>query len=275
MSTECGCKRIGVRRDPEKRIGVERSVKEIGLSFGKTIVKDVPKVKVVAFGFNNSCLDENGRWQESGIDTSLVNDFYIKFSATKLTWLEKIEVTSAANKVLAMFNNASSLEWADVSDYDLSNISGTNGERMFSGASKINNIDVSRWNVSKMTSFWSFFGYCNKLTKLDLTNWDMRAATRLDGMFHSCKALVSLIGGKTIDEVLNNNISCLNGLKVFSSDTFANVTNLDRASLRALINGLADLTGETPVTLKLGATLMAKLTEEDIAIATNKNWTIA
>ena len=50
-------------------------------------------------------------------------------------------------------------------------------------------------------------------------------------------------------------------------------TALDRASLRAIINGLAEV--ETTQTLTLGATLMAKLTEEDIAIATAKNWTIA
>ena len=51
--------------------------------------------------------------------------------------------------------------------------------------------------------------------------------------------------------------------------------NLDRASIRAVINGLADLTGQTAQTLTLGATLMAKLTEEDIAIAVNKNWTLS
>lgn len=38
MSTECGCKRIGVRRDPEKRIGVERSVNEIGVEFFRAIL---------------------------------------------------------------------------------------------------------------------------------------------------------------------------------------------------------------------------------------------
>ena len=54
-----------------------------------------------------------------------------------------------------------------------------------------------------------------------------------------------------------------------------NVTQVDRASLRALINGLADRTGQSTLILTLGATLIAKLTEDDIAIATNKNWTIA
>ncbi len=37
----CDCKRIGVRRDPEKRIGVERSAKEIGVGFFRTLIADL------------------------------------------------------------------------------------------------------------------------------------------------------------------------------------------------------------------------------------------
>ena len=90
-------------------------------------------------------------------------------------------------------------------------------------------------------------------------------------MFSECSQLQTLIGNRTIDDVLANNISALNGLKVALS---LNYTILDRASLRAVINGLADLTGQTTQTLTLYPKLRAKLTEEDIAIATNKNWTI-
>jgi hypothetical protein len=90
-------------------------------------------------------------------------------------------------------------------------------------------------------------------------------------MFRFCPQLQKLIGNRTIDDVLANNIGALNGLKIALS---LNATILDRASLRAVINGLADLTGKTPQTLTIGAKLLAKITEEDIAIATNKNWTI-
>lgn len=38
MSAECGCKRIGVRRDPAKRIGVSRRVNEIGIGFRNSII---------------------------------------------------------------------------------------------------------------------------------------------------------------------------------------------------------------------------------------------
>ena len=42
-----------------------------------------------------------------------------------------------------------------------------------------------------------------------------------------------------------------------------------------VFEALADRTGLETYTLTIGATNLAKLTEEDIAIATNKNWTVA
>ena len=53
------------------------------------------------------------------------------------------------------------------------------------------------------------------------------------------------------------------------------VTKLDREALVEIIGNLRDMTGSTAKTLTMGATNMAKLTDEDIAVATAKNWTIA
>ena len=93
-----------------------------------------------------------------------------------------------------------------------------------------------------------------------------------DGAFYLfSKNFHSLVGERTIEEVINNNIGVFIGLKY--SLTFDNSSfPLDRASLRAIINGIAEV--ETTQTLRLGS-LQAKLTEEDIAIATAKNWSIA
>ena len=52
-------------------------------------------------------------------------------------------------------------------------------------------------------------------------------------------------------------------------------TRLTVESLIGMFEALADLTGQTAKTLTIGATNIAKLTEEQIAIATQKNWTIA
>ena len=49
---------------------------------------------------------------------------------------------------------------------------------------------------------------------------------------------------------------------------------LERASILALFYGLADLTGNTKQTITLHATAKARLTAEDIKIATDKNWDV-
>ena len=51
--------------------------------------------------------------------------------------------------------------------------------------------------------------------------------------------------------------------------------NLTVDSIVAMFNSLKDLTGDTAKTLTLGSTNLAKLTDEQKAIAINKNWTLA
>lgn len=55
----------------------------------------------------------------------------------------------------------------------------------------------------------------------------------------------------------------------------SNSVLLEYNSIIDLLNNLKDLTGETAKTLTLGSTNLAKLTDEEKAIATNKNWTLA
>lgn len=50
---------------------------------------------------------------------------------------------------------------------------------------------------------------------------------------------------------------------------------LTQQSLVGMLNALADLTGEQAKTLTVGNANLAKLTNEQIAIATEKNWTLA
>ncbi len=50
---------------------------------------------------------------------------------------------------------------------------------------------------------------------------------------------------------------------------------LTQQSLVGMLNALADLTGQQAKTLTLGNTNLAKLNNEQIAIATEKNWTLA
>ena len=65
----------------------------------------------------------------------------------------------------------------------------------------------------------------------------------------------------------------MHGMKV--SFNLSNSTLLSESELVKIFNNLADLTNSSSQTLTLGTTLLAKLTDEEKSIATNKNWTLA
>lgn len=208
----------------------------------------LPKVKVTTFKVTNDCINEDGRWEgENLIDTSECTAF------------------------TAPFHSCSLLVQLDASRWNTSKVREFNS--VFYGCSNLVYLDVSSWNASNVTNFNGLFFDCKKLKQLDLRNWDVSNGTQFNVSFQSCNVLSSLIGG---EDNSDNNISCLNGLKANLNLSF---TQLDTASLRALINGLADVTdqpAESRPTLTLGTTLRAKLTEEDITIAiAEKGWNIA
>lgn len=237
---------------------------------------NLPKVKVSALRVSNDCIDGE-TWVGELID-----------------WSSVINMNSA-------FKECTSLVFINVGLWDLSNV--TTAQEMFSNCRKLisingqlnlskkntslssfcvkcyklKSIDVSNFDTSNVNNFNAVFAYCHELESVDISSWSAESCSSAVGfnfMFHGCRMLSSCIGNRTIDDVILNNITCLQGMK-YGTAGFVEAINLDRASLRAVINGLADLTGQTAQTLTLGAKLIAKLTEEDIAIATNKNWTIA
>jgi surface protein len=147
----------------------------------------------------------------------------------------------------------------------------TNMSYMFQGCSQLQNLDVSNWDVSSVTTMSGMFQGCDALKVLDLRNWDVSNCTNLSSAF-DCKNLESLVGGTTIEEVLEQNICALKGMRV---NCLLKTNNLDRASFRAVINGLADLTGQASCSLALNKYHRDRFTQEDIDLATSKNWTLA
>ena len=201
------------------------------------------KVKVSTIKINNNCIDENGYWPGELIDTSECTNLKDFFS--KITKLKQL----------------------NVSNWNISNI--TSLRATFYACENLEYLDVSNWDVSKVTDMYGIFDNCG-VKSFDFSKWDISNVNNIS--YFGANKTLTFIGGRTIDEVLVDNIKCLNGLRL---SFYVYPKGLDRASLRALINGLADLTGSDTQTLTLGETLIAKLTEEDIAIATAKNWTIA
>lgn len=132
-----------------------------------------------------------------------------------------------------------------------------------SGATSISNmfastkiVEIPAFDTSNVTRINNAFGSCTQLETIAKLNFSQ--ATTTLGAFVHCTALVNL-GGFT-------------GLK--ENLSLSDSTNLTKESLLNVINEAADVTAN-PKTLTFGATNLAKLTDEEKAIATNKGWTLA
>jgi hypothetical protein len=235
----------------------------------------LPKVRASLLRINSNCIDDNGQW---------IGGEFVDFSAIG----SMTDFARGCGKV----KNFDNINWNFPPRIDFI--------YAFNYCTQLTHLDFTNANKTKVTNLWNAFsstyilkelkglekfdtsecaafdGFISeaKCEEIDITSWDFVSASRINAVFYFCTSLKSFIGNKTIDDVLSNNIKAFTNAKVAINIGAGYAYAIERPSLRALINGIADLTGQTTQTLTLGATLMAKLTEEDIAIAVSKNWTI-
>ncbi len=107
------------------------------------------------------------------------------------------------------------------------------------------------------TSIGYCFYSCYKLASLTLPDGFGQVATGLYNCFHGCSALTTITG--------NPNFK--------SSLSLSPCPNLTHDSLMVVINGLQ--TVATSQTLTLGTTNLAKLSDAEKKVATDKGWTLA
>ena len=130
----------------------------------------------------------------------------------------------------------------------------TSGSYMFIGCSNLTSFTS---DLSSLTSGESMFDGCNSLTSFTS---DLSSLTNGRYIFYSCKGLTNV----TLSGTLNcNNLS-------FSASTALTVD-----SMVNIISVLVDRTDQSSYTLNLGSTNLAKLTDEQKAVATNKNWVLS
>lgn len=115
-----------------------------------------------------------------------------------------------------------------------------------------------RTNSLKITSLYYAFDGCSSLETVDMTGCDLSECTEYTNTFGSCRSLKNLTLGSGINKSLS--------LAVCHS-----------LSHDSLVNGvIAKLaTVETTQTLTLSSMAKARLTAEEIAVATAKGWTVA
>lgn len=162
--------------------------------------------------------------------------------------------SSNVTNMSSMFNGCVNLISVDISTLDTHNV--TNMSSMFSYNYKLKSIDVSHFNTSKTTTINAMFTSCKALTTLDCSNFDLTNCNIISGAFSNCTVLVDFYPPQNIKVDM----------------TVSNSNALSHDSLVRIINNLMEIT--TTKTLTLGTTNLAKLSDEELAVATNKGWTL-
>lgn len=200
-----------------------------------------------------------GEYVNSSTITSW-NSFFAGYKGSELDVLGTLDTSNCIRDFQSMFYNCKSL--LRIPYIDTSN--GTWFNSMFNGCSSL--IEIPYLDISKGTGFDNMFKNCTSLIKISTL-------------------VVNSVSSFTLQYVFMDDYRCPKNLeivniegtiKVNSNFNLTRYSNLSAESLMSFINAFEDNTGEEiTYTVRLGSTNLAKLTEEQKLIATNKNILLA
>lgn len=210
-------------------------------------VEDFYSIKIA---LNNAGLDANGATAEYAdkINTMAMKSNYLSKLIDR-TITEIVIPDGMTNIGSQVFNQCRDLTSVTIPD-GVTNI----GSYAFCNCNSLININIPDSMLSLQANA---FINCNSLTDITLPSSITRVAQTT---FSGCTSLTNV----TLGDGFNANALDLSASTLYSTDT-----------LVAMLNALADRTGSSAYTLILGSINLAKLSSEQIAIATEKNWILA
>ena len=231
-------------------------------------------------GVKNSIIDVK-------FDTSNCTRTHYTFSESQIISIAQFD-TSNVTDMSSMFRTCSSLVF--IPQLDTSNV--TNMSYMFYACSALTSIpQLDTSNVTNMSYMFYGCGALTSIPQLDTSN-----VNNIGYMFYNCSKLTTIpkLDASKVTNVSNfsgnssnasvKHIGGFENLGMYktvsgtnNANFVGNFPNLTKESVLNVLNGLYDRAsaGYSVLTLKLHPNALARLTADDIAIATNKGWTIA
>lgn len=193
-------------------------------------------------------------------DVSHVTDFYAMFDGCKK--LKTIDVskwdTRSAINMGWMFNG-NNLKSLDVSNFNTSKV--TNMFAMFSGSQSLTQLDISNFDTSNVLDFGNAFAHWRGVSKeLNISGLNLSKCTSMNRTFINSDFKVIRCDGLQLPNINMSNI----GLN--------SSTELTVDSIVGLLNALPQ--SDKGYSFQIGSDNIAKLSDEQKAIATNKGWTL-
>ena len=200
------------------------------------------------------------------IDTSDYTSMRSMFSGYSSLATIPLLNTSNVTDMYFMFANCSSL--TTIPKLDTSKV--TNIAQMFNFCSSLTTIP--QIDTSKVSSIFYMFNGCTSL--IEIPQLDTSSVTNIDSIIYNCSNVTTLGGFINLGKAYLTTQSANNSAYTLNL-SYSN--NLTHDSLMNVINNLYDIAtaGVQPQQLVLGSTNLAKLTEDEIALATNKGWTVS
>ena len=272
-----------MRREPLRRGG--------GVDIDFVGKMECPKEEILFVGVTTTPIDTVQLMINNETITAVTNEycvFNIKGNNKVLTSFSMSGFSSSSYvKTISSFNydtsKLTSLSYAFYGCYNLiyicpidtSNV--TDMYAMFYNCTKITNLPY--FDTSKVTDMSGMFKFCRELN--DTIDYDTSKVTAMDYMFDGCQRLtkISLLDTHNLlsAEMMFNDcveLTTLGGFKGLKVNLdLSDSKSLTHESLMNVINYAADVTSD-PKTLTLGSTNLAKLTDDEKAIAANKGWTL-
>lgn len=219
----------------------------------------------------------------SNFNTAKVTDMSNMFANTGLKALDLTTFdTSNVNNMERMFYNSNRLESLNVSNFNTAKVTDMSG--MFHGI-KPTELDLSSFDTSQVTDMSEMFGWCTNIVSLDLSHFNVSNVTDMRNMFGWCLNLKSLnISNWNMSKVTNvyqmfdatsliETIVC-DGLQLPDIDlSYISLNSCSKLTVDSIVGLLNSLPQSTHnYSFQIGQTNIDKLSEEQKAIATNKNW---
>ena len=207
------------------------------------------------------------------LDTSKVTNMSGMFNTCSSLQLIPLLNTSNATDMSSMFVNCSVLRTIPL--LNTSNVTDMSG--MFNSCSSLQTIP--QLDTSSATNMSSMFNSCSVLQTIPLL--DTSSVTDMSNMFYYCSSLQTIpqldTSSVTNMRSMFNSCSYLEFLTMTNIKVSFNInasTKLSQETLEALIDNLADLTGQTAQTFTMGSTNLAKVSQEKKDLATARNWNL-
>ena len=228
----------------------------------KTILDSTKQAKYLFENYKGAAVDDLIHYSDTENVTDMSNTFGSCSNLTTIPLLNTSKVTDM-NSTFRNCGNLTTIPLLDTSKV-------TNMSNMFAYS---HHISIPQLNTSNVTNMSYMFDSCGFMETIPLLNTSK--ATNMMGMFNGCTRLNSVpeldVSNVTRMNYVFNSCPNLKSILMTNIGVDLNIsasTKFEREDLLVILNNLKTVTSSK--TLTMGATNLAKLTDEDKAIATNK-----